>query len=129
MQRTREGTVAQPFHVIIADDDAAVRTVITRIVKRTYPAVIVSAVSDGMDALLVYDQQGADLVITNQTMRHLSGLDLIAALRARQATIPIILISGDSAHEQPALAAGATLFVAKPFNRIDLVQQLTRLLP
>jgi CheY-like chemotaxis protein len=121
--------VTQPYHVIIADDDATVRAVLTRIVKRTYPAVIVSAVPDGLDALLVYDQQGADLVITNQTMRQLYGLDLIAALRARQATIPIILISGDSTHEQPALTVGATLFVAKPFNRIDLVQQLTRLLP
>jgi CheY-like chemotaxis protein len=121
--------VAQPYHVIIAEDDVGVRAVITQIVKQTYPAATVSAVPDGLGALLVYDQQGADLVITSRTLRHLSGLDLIAALRARQATIPIILISGDTGHAQPALAAGATQFVAKPFTRAQLVQQLTRLLP
>jgi CheY-like chemotaxis protein len=121
--------VAQPYHVIIAEDDVGVRAVITQIVKQTYPAATVSAVSDGLGALLVYDQQGADLVITSRTLRHLSGLDLIATLRARQATIPIILVSGDTGHAQPALAAGATQFVAKPFTRAQLVQQLTRLLP
>ena len=121
--------MAQPYRVIIAEDDVGVRAVITQIVKQTYPAATVSAVPDGLGALLVYDQQGADLVITSQTLRYLSGLDLIAALRARQATMPIILVSGDSGHAQPAMAAGATLFVAKPFTRAHLVQQLTRLLP
>src|SRR5262245_30261147 len=69
------------YHVIIADDDAAIRSLIARIVARTYDPVTISEVPDGLDALLIYQQQGADLVITNQEMPALSGLSLIERLR------------------------------------------------
>jgi CheY-like chemotaxis protein len=120
--------VAASYHVIIADDDAGIRAVLGYIVQQTYPSATISAVSDGLTALQVYDQQGADLVITNHTMPHLSGLDLIAALRARHATVPIIMVSGEVAQAQAALRAGAAQFVAKPFTRPQLVQALTSVL-
>jgi CheY-like chemotaxis protein len=129
VQREMEGMVSQPYHVIIADDDAGVRAVIGYIVRQTYPAVTISAVPNGLEALFVYDQYGANLVITNQAMPRLSGLDLIAVLHTRQTTLPIILVSGDAANAQPGLAAGATRFVAKPFTSTQLEQALTSVLP
>jgi CheY-like chemotaxis protein len=127
--RSTEALVAPFYHVIIADDDAGVRAVIVHIVQQTYPRATTSAVADGLAALHVYDQQGADLVLTNYMMPRLSGLDLIAALRMRNSMVPIIMISGEVAQASAALAAGATHFLAKPFTRVQLVQVLISVLP
>ena len=121
--------MGQPVHVIIADDEDGVRAVLVHLIRQTYPSATISAFSDGLAALTAYDQHYADLVITNQSMPQMSGLDLITALRTRTTTLPIIMVSGDFFHEQAALAAGATAFVAKPFTRAQLAQTLRRVLP
>jgi CheY-like chemotaxis protein len=117
------------YHVIIADDDDDIRAVIARVVVRAYSSVTISAVSDGLDALLVYDQRSADLVITNNGMPVLSGLSLIEQLRVRSATLPIVMVSADATIEQRALALGASRFLAKPFALAQLAQTLINLLP
>ncbi|MEO7908879.1 MAG: response regulator [Roseiflexaceae bacterium] len=117
------------YHVIIADDDAAIRSLIVRVIARTYDHVTTSAVPDGLDALLIYQQQGADLVITNQEMPILSGLSLIERLRVLSATLPIIMISAHPSVESRARAVGVTHFLLKPFPITQLVQLLTSILP
>jgi two-component system, NtrC family, response regulator AtoC len=111
-------------HVIIADDDPGVRAIIAYIIQQTYPAATITSAYDGMEALDAYDQRGADIVVTNQTMPRLSGLELIAALRARQASLPIIMVSGETSHAPIALASGAARFVAKPFTYLQIVYAL-----
>ena len=118
------------FHVIIADDDDAIRGLIARVVARTYATVTISAVTNGLDALRIYDQSSADLLITNQDMPGISGLGLVEALRVvRLATLPIVMVSADLRIEPRALALGVTRFVAKPFTLTRLAQVLTSLLP
>lgn len=118
------------YHVIIADDDASVRAIIARVVVGMYPGATISAVPNGLDALLVYDQRGADLLITNHNMPGMSGLSIIEALRVlRQASTPIIMVSANAALEQQAMALGVNVFLAKPFTLAQLTQALTQLLP
>jgi len=117
------------YHVIIADDDTAIRSLIARVVVRTYPLVMISAVSDGLDALLLYQQVGADLVITNHQMPVLSGLSLIERLRVLSTTLPIIMVSAHPSVESRARAVGVTHFLLKPFLIPQLVHLLTRVLP
>ncbi len=117
------------YHVIIADDDTAIRSLIARVVVRTYPLVMISAVSDGLDALLLYQQVGADLVITNHQMPVLSGLSLTERLRVLSATLPIIMVSAHPSVESPARAVGVTHFLLKPFLIPQLVHVLTSVLP
>jgi two-component system, response regulator YesN len=121
--------MSAPYHVIIADDDAAVRSLLTRIVARVYDRVMISAVPDGLDALLIYQQRGADLVITNQEMPSLSGLILIQRLRLLSATLPIIMVSAHPSVEPQARAVGVTHFLLKPFLMTQLVQILISILP
>jgi DNA-binding NtrC family response regulator len=116
------------WHVIIADDDAAIRSLVARIVARTYALVTISVVPDGLDALLAYQQRGADLVITNYDMPVLSGLSLIEHLRAISATLPIIMISAHPTIEPQARALGVTHFLTKPFTITQLVYLLTSVL-
>lgn len=117
------------YHIIIADDDAAIRSLIARVVARTYDRVMISAVPDGLDALSIYQQHGADLVITNHTMPVLSGLSLIERLRVLSPTLPIIMVSAHQNVEPRARAVGVTHFLLKPFHIALLVQILTAVLP
>jgi CheY-like chemotaxis protein len=121
--------VADSYHVIIADDDSAIRSLIARVVARMYDPVATSTVSDGLDALLLYQRNGADLVITNHEMPILSGLSLIERLRLLSATLPIIMVSANPAIEQKARAVGVTRFLLKPFRVEELAQVLTSVLP
>lgn len=70
-----------------------------------------------------YSQQSADLLITAQRLAGLGGLNLVRALRAEQAALPILLYSADARLKADALAAGASAFVEEiiiraPYNRI-----------
>jgi CheY-like chemotaxis protein len=116
------------YHVIIADDDAVIRALLARVVAHTYPTVTITVVPDGLDALVAYQQYGADLVITNFDMPVLSGLSLIERLRAISDTLPIIMVSANPLIEPQARALGVTHFVVKPFTIMQLAQLLMRVL-
>ncbi|MFP4436961.1 MAG: response regulator transcription factor [Chloroflexaceae bacterium] len=116
-------------HVLIADDDDGVRALLARIVVRIYPAISVSAVNDGTEALLLYGQHGADLLLTNFNMPIMDGLDLVRALRTRGETLPIIMISAEPGIEQQALSIGVTRFLLKPFGVSRITRTITDLLP
>ncbi len=116
-------------HIIIADDTDSVRGLLARVVARMYPAVRISAVTDGQDALDIFQSEGADLLITNNDMPRLNGIALVRHVRALNATLPIVMVSGDTRLAPTAMAAGVTSFVSKPFTIGQLTQVLAQLLP
>ena len=116
-------------HVLIAEDHAAVRNLLTTIVARTYPTCTITAVADGAEALTVFQARGADLLITDYAMPFMTGLTLIQSLRAQQATVPILVMSMNTAITGSVLQAGANRFLAKPFTLPELQQALIALLP
>ena len=113
------------YRIIIAEDDRMVGKLLEFIMIGLYPLGHVSLVLNGQEALQVYEQFGADLIILDKNMPVIDGLELTRTLRARGVSIPIIIISGNSAIEAEAKRAGATLFLGKP----GVYSQLPRLLP
>jgi CheY-like chemotaxis protein len=118
-------------HILIAEDQAAVRELITTIVARIYPTCTITAVATGAEALAVYQEHGADVLITDYAMPGMTGLALsqAQALRASQATLPILVISMDTSIAETVVNAGASRFLAKPFGLPELQQALRDLLP
>jgi CheY-like chemotaxis protein len=116
-------------HVLIAEDNAAVRDLFTTIVARMYPTCTITAVANGVEALAVYVEWGADLLITGYEMPLMTGLALTQALRARQAIIPILVVSMNTAIAEVMSNAGANRFLPKPFSFTALQQTLIDLLP
>jgi DNA-binding response OmpR family regulator len=98
-------------HVLIAEADSRVRSLLSRIVTRTYSGITITAVTNGATAFTVYEEIGADLLITAHRLPILSGLSLVRALRALDVTIPILVISSDPI-EAAAWAMGATHLLA-----------------
>ena len=116
-------------HILIANDHHAIRGTLARAVALLYPSALITAVTNGAEALATYVRQGADLLITDGNMPMMGGIDLIRALRTHQATIPILLISFDVTLQAAGLAAGASQFLGVPFELAEFRQTLIALLP
>ena len=84
--------------------------------------------ADGQQALDRIDEALPDLVLMDLAMPVMDGLQATRALRARESTraLPIIALSANAsnADRDEALAAGANVFIAKPFERTELLRQL-----
>ena len=101
--------------VLITDDSASMRHVLSL----WFLALgwDVHTAEDGQDALRVLDQTGPDLLVTDNAMPGMSGLELIAAVREQRAEGPqILMITADSTVETltAAMDAGADEYLVKP---------------
>jgi CheY-like chemotaxis protein len=115
--------LASPLALVV-DDDAAVCSLIQRLILRARPDIAVQTASTGTKALALILAAAPALLISDVTMPGMSGIALLEALRAAGLHIPTIIISGDAAHERAALLAGAHAFVEK----INLARALPPLL-
>ena len=92
----------------------------------------VMALSDSRDALDVFRAvpEKFDLVITDQTMPYLTGLDLAKKMLAIRPDIPIIMLTGhsDLVDEQRAKAAGIAKFLMKPISMEEISQAMGEIL-
>jgi CheY-like chemotaxis protein len=104
--------MAETYRVIVVEDDPALAALLERLLRRRYPRMRVGTYWSGQEALVAYEQQGADLLLVDHGVPHLDGLTLTKRLRARGDGVPIIGISGDPSLRHQYLAAGATAFVS-----------------
>jgi CheY-like chemotaxis protein len=116
-------------HILIAHDHDLVRKLLAQLVAQIYPSATITAVTNGAEALNTFTQDGIDLLITNGHMPGMGGADLIRALRAQQATCPIVMVSSDTSIEAAALAVGANHFLRTPVDTTEFQQAVTLLLP
>ena len=74
-------------------------------------------------------QQHFDLLLIDNELRHFNGLELVKDIRRipHRQEMPIILISLEDLTEE-AREAGANAFLRKPYNLIELVDTIRRLL-
>jgi signal transduction histidine kinase/ActR/RegA family two-component response regulator len=76
------------------------------------------------------DPQGFDLVLTDETMPDLSGVDMVREMRKVRPELPIVLMSGYSGERltDRAHAAGVNELLRKPLVRRDIAEALGRAL-
>jgi PAS domain S-box-containing protein len=116
---------AVPARVLLADDNADMREYLQRLLE---PAYRVTAVTDGQAALEAARISPPDIVISDVMMPRLSGLQLVAALRAdlRTAEVPVLLLSARAGQEASieGLEAGADDYLVKPFAAAELLARV-----
>ena len=111
-------TTTQPSrHVLVADDEPHIGRIIK--MKLEQGPFRVTLVYDGREALEAIERhEDISLVLLDLMMPHLSGLDVLAAMRAnpKHAALPCIILTAAGQEQQhtKALALGATAFLTKP---------------
>jgi PAS domain S-box-containing protein len=79
----------------------------------------------GKEALDILGKNTVDLIITDQAMPQMSGMQLIETIRQRWPDLPVILATGYA--ELPAGAIQDVPKLAKPFSEADLANTITKL--
>jgi PAS domain S-box-containing protein len=114
-------------HVLVVDDDDAVRTVLATMVGAL--GYRVTEAAGGKEALDVFraDPQAFDAVMTDHTMPGLTGLELVGELLALRPGLPVVLGTGfaENVSAESAAEAGVRALLMKPYN-LRLLGQILR---
>lgn len=113
--------------VLVVDDDFAVATLHRSFVDRHGGFTVVGVAHSGADALRLVEETSPDLVLLDVYLPDMSGLDVLAAIRARSGT-PVDVIAITAAREletvRAAMAGGVVHYLVKPFTAEVLRQRL-----
>ena len=112
------------FRILVVDDEPAQREMISGFLKKQAFDVVVA--ENGAKALELFRQDSIDLILTDQKMPHLSGLDLLQAVRAINPETPVILMTAFGSIEAAvsAIQRGATDYLTKPLNLDELLYRI-----
>jgi two-component system, chemotaxis family, protein-glutamate methylesterase/glutaminase len=107
-----------PPRVVVADDSAMMRQIVSSSLTRAGVQVVGSA-ANGDEALIVCDRERPDALMLDLTMPGLDGIGVLRSLRQQgRSDMPVIVVSAFSpahgARAVDALAEGAFDLVAKP---------------
>lgn len=109
---------ALPTRILVVDDDVVILTLIEDAMCRLGYAVC--ATTDPREALVWHREANPafDLVITDWSMPHLDGMEMVRAMRETGAPPLVLMITADSLGLAPAelRAAGIDRVLKKPFT-------------
>lgn len=117
------------MHILLVEDDPMVQKVCQGMLRLLdHSSTAVSNALDAVERLTATPRQ-LDLVILDNGLPGMSGMELFAILREWKISIPVILISGS----RPVLETGGVIddpshfqFLAKPFTFSDLRSAVER---
>lgn len=118
------------MHVLVVDDFATMRRIITNILKQLGYDTILEA-EDGAKALQIMETEKVDFVITDWNMPHMSGLDLLMAIRASEDKkhIPVLMVTAEAMQENivKAAQAGVNNYIIKPFDAKTMSEKINKI--
>jgi len=119
------------MYVLILEDDEMMGDLLGTIVASAYPGGKIGLFNTLKPALFSWQQQPADLIITDWNLPDGSGLDLIREVRRTSADTPVLMISGRADRDSILSAAhlGISGYISKPFQVDALHKRLTELMP
>ena len=115
-------------HVLIVDDDARLRALLTRYLAEQ--GFRVTAAGQAAEAREQMRSMQPDLLVLDVMMPGETGLSLTESLRAEHAGLPILLLTARGAPEDriAGFEAGADDYLGKPFEPYELVLRLRAML-
>ncbi|MBP9950398.1 MAG: response regulator [Cypionkella sp.] len=108
--------------VLLIEDEANIAEAIRFLLARDGYQVHLR--HDGREALAAVAELAPDLVILDLMLPGLSGLEILTSLRADAATLalPVLMLTakGQGRDREAAERAGASAFMAKPFDNTEM---------
>lgn len=114
-------------HLLIVDDDARIRELLGKFLKRN--GYLVSLARDAAQARRLLSGLEFDLIVLDVMMPGEDGMSLTRSLRETRAT-PVLLLTarGETADRIAGLEAGADDYLAKPFEPQELLLRVAAIL-
>jgi sigma-B regulation protein RsbU (phosphoserine phosphatase) len=108
--------------VLVIEDDPQYRMTLTAYLEDSGYTVLEAA--DGLEGLEVFTRARPDIVLTDLRMPKLDGLEVIAAVKARSPSTPVIALTGrrDRLAEENALRLGAWRCLSKPIEDLSVLE-------
>ncbi|MFJ4247623.1 Response regulator receiver domain-containing protein [Pseudomonas helmanticensis] len=116
----------EPLTILIAEDSAADRLLLSTIVRRQGHAVLTAA--NGAEAVEVFRREQPNLVLMDAMMPVMDGFEAARQIKALagETLVPIIFLTSLTESEALArcLEAGGDDFLAKPYNQVILAAKI-----
>ncbi|WP_271408457.1 ATP-binding SpoIIE family protein phosphatase [Pseudomonas sp. Q1-7] len=118
-----------PLTILIAEDNAADRLLLSTIVSRQGHRALTAA--NGREAVALFQQEQPQLVLMDALMPVMDGFEAARRIKqlAGEALVPIIFLTSLTENEAlvRCLEAGGDDFLAKPYNRVILEAKIKAL--
>jgi len=114
--------------ILVVDDEEAIREVVSTLLDaKGYQC---KDASNGVEALKAFAADAFDLVLSDIVMPEMDGLTLLEKIRARDAEVPVIMVTAmhDIGTALEAIRRGAYDYILKPFERDQLYLSVRRAL-
>jgi two-component system nitrate/nitrite response regulator NarP len=135
MTGTREKAPAaaepQRARVLIADKNPIMRSGLAEIISRDGRFEVLGTVATGKDFIDAIARRPVDIGVIGWSLTDMSGGDVLATVKRRQALTRIVIYTGEAAGDvlKPAIRAGAWGFISKsdePEALIDTIAAVSR---
>ncbi len=120
--------MSESYDVLVVDDEAVIRDAVRMILGSE--GWNVARAEDATTALAHPGLASCRLVLCDMMLPGQSGLEVVREVRRRRPDVPIVMITGFATAENAtrAIEAGATAFLAKPFDDTELLNQVRSVL-
>ncbi|MFC2140268.1 response regulator [Candidatus Auribacterota bacterium] len=112
--------------ILVVDDSSTMRRIIVNTLGQIGLSDVVEA-KDGKDALGKI--AGVDIILTDWNMPEMDGLTFVKAVRTKDKTTPIVMITTEAAKEDiiEAIKNGVNDYVVKPFTPDIIKEKINKL--
>ncbi|SCY16436.1 DNA-binding transcriptional response regulator, NtrC family, contains REC, AAA-type ATPase, and a Fis-type DNA-binding domains [Nonlabens sp. Hel1_33_55] len=109
-------------NILLIEDEAAIRRVLTKILSEENKGYNVTEASDGLEGIELAKDNDYDLILCDIKMPKMDGVEVLTALKKIKPEIPIVMISGhgDLDTAVNTMRLGAFDYISKPpdLNRL-----------
>lgn len=105
--------------ILVVDDSKAMRMIVTRTLRQAgFDNYTVQEACNGVEALKAIHDAAPDLILCDWNMPEMSGIELLANIRAEQREIKFGFVTSEGTDEMraQALESGALFLITKPFT-------------
>lgn len=122
--------VAGKFRIIVVEDQLIFRELLAEVLTNALGCEVVAQMSEGADVLTRCRALRPDLLILDVILPDMSGVDVLAQVRAADLRLPVIMVTGHARPEivKRAVALGAEGFVTKSTPLSELRMAVDRVL-
>lgn len=114
--------------ILVVDDEEALRTVLSG--ELTAEGYDVRIAADGAEAVAELDKEIFDLILLDIKMPRMNGFEVLKYVKEKHPNTKVVMLTGfaDLKNALESKKLGAEDFVSKPYDLVDLLTTIERVL-